>query len=271
MGWFWADKLDKNSNTNNSNASHRPLDQSAGGCPVISNALWQLQCPVKGSSSVNDQSINALNNMPRSLSTDRAPGQKIALSTERTISSIPRGTAGDEGNWEYPLPQQMFNAMLRKGKAEDIPEEAVELMVDVHNFLNEGGWQQILQWEEPYTAKLKIEPRLVRFTGRPHDISPRARMYMLLGKLFPDVFSAEPPFDRHDWTVLRGISPSEAKEVRYVIDYYSAPDDEETGMPAFTLDTRPALDSPTAAYDRITAWAGPLWKQAMGDFSDVNK
>ena len=58
------------------------------------------------------------------------------------------------------------------------------------------------------------------------------------------------------------------KEVRYVIDYYGAPDDEETGMPAFMLDTRPALDNLTNARDRFTHWAYPLWKKAMGEVRD---
>ena len=60
------------------------------------------------------------------------------------------------------------------------------------------------------------------------------------------------------------------EQVRYVIDYYGAPDDEETGMPAFILDTRPALDNPTNAYDRFTHWSKPLWKRAMGKLTICN-
>lgn len=160
----------------------------------------------------------------------------------------------------------MLNAMLRKGKG-DVDETAVESMVDVHNFLNEGAWQQILEWEDKYTKESKVEPRLLQFTGRPDDLLPRARMYLLLGKLFPNTFNTQPPFDRHDWTVLRSLGHNNGwKHVRYVIDYYSAPDDEDTGMPAFMLDTRPALDSAENACDRMQHWVGPLWKRAMGDF-----
>jgi len=65
-----------------------------------------------------------------------------------------------------------------------------------------------------------------------------------------------PPFDRHDWIVTRPL-PSETPSptqnpssppsgptltTRYVIDYYSAPPDEE-GNPVFHLDVRPALDN----------------------------
>ena len=39
-----------------------------------------------------------------------------------------------------------------------------------------------------------------------------------------------------------------------MIDYYSAPDDEQ-GNPVFSLDVRPAIDSPGAVYERIQEWA----------------
>lgn len=257
MGWFWADQAPV------------PLRKAAV-CPIDHSALPAAAvCPVKPAARSDDdvEVLNPMNNMPMAISSERAPGQKIVLSTERTISSIPRGESEDQGNWEYPSPQQMLNAMLRKGKGDGIPEDAVELMVEVHNFLNEGAWQQILQWEDPYTAATKVEPRLKQFTGKPHELSPRARMYLTLAKFFPETFNTQPPFDRHDWTVLRSLGKNKGwKEVRYIIDYYGAPDDEETGMPAFMLDTRPALDSPGNAIDRFVHWGGPLWKRAMGEF-----
>lgn len=267
MGWFWADKA--------------PQQASGGGasmCPVAPTSGLAAACPVKhGKNDDEIEVLNPLNNMPMGISSERAPGQKVVLSTERTISLIPRGESKDQGFWEYPSPQQMLNAMLRKGKGQGIPEDAVELMVEVHNFLNEGAWNQILEWENKYTAQLRVEPRLLQFTGRPHDLSPRARMYLFLGKFFPETFNTVPPFDRHDWTVLRATGgnvnsndPEEVKKawskVRYVIDYYSAPDDEETGMPAFMLDTRPALDNVQNARDRFDHWFGPMWKKAMGEF-----
>lgn len=254
MGWFWADSPQK---------KIQKL-QAPAVCPIDHSSMPALACPVKLSGS--DDDLNPLNNMPMAISSDRAPGQKVVLSTERTISTIPRGEAGDQGFWEYPSPQQMLNAMLRKGKGQGIDEDAVESMVDVHNFLNEGAWQQILEWENKYTNTTRVEPRLMRFTGRPHDMSPRAMMFLYLGKFFPETFNSQPPFDRHDWTVLRSLGKNKGwQQVRYVIDYYSAPDDEETGMPAFTLDTRPALDSPRAALDRLDHWLTPYWKKAMGE------
>ncbi len=67
--------------------------------------------------------LNPLNWMPFKLSQSRATDQRNHFPLERTISSIPRGDA--DSNWEYPSPQQMYNAMLRNG-FDDTPEDAVE-------------------------------------------------------------------------------------------------------------------------------------------------
>lgn len=77
------------------------------------------------------------------------------------------------------------------------------------------------------------------------------------------MYRGEPPFDRHDWYVLRhrGAAPSE--EVRYVIDYYSGPP-EPTGEPVFYLDVRPAVDTPSAAIERLFRWSGDVWYRASG-------
>lgn len=74
--------------------------------------------------------------------------QAVSLPLERELSSIPRGDVDE--NWEYPSPQQMYNAMLRKGYT-DTPAEAVESMVAVHNFLNEGAWAEIVEWENIFS------------------------------------------------------------------------------------------------------------------------
>lgn len=274
MGWFWATAVEAPT-LKYAPAANSQGSKGASACPIDHLKLPDA-CPVKHSGKQGDntsnQVWNPLNNMPMELSLERIPGQKVKLSDQRTISTIPRGESEGEGLWEYPLPQQMLTAMYRKGKGEGVDETAVELMVEVHNFLNEGAWQQILQWEAPYTAATKVEPRLLKFTGRPQDYSPRAQMFMTLGKYFPLYFSDQPPFDRHDWTVLRLKGKDQGwDQVRYVIDYYAAPDDEDTGMPAFMLDTRPALDSVDAARARFGAWAGPLWKKAMGEAGESNQ
>lgn len=65
------------------------------------------------------------------------------------------------------------------------------------------------------------------------------------------VRSTTPPFDRHDWHVRRA---NDGTSQRYVIDYYSCPDDEN-GMPVFSLDVRPAVDTPGAVFERVSEWA----------------
>ncbi len=237
-------------------------DDPTAVCPVNHKKSDDvLVCPVN-----HEEGFNTLNNMPY-LSSERAPGQKVSLSRTKSISSIPRGEKEDEGVWEYPSPQQMYNAMIRKGKGA-VPEDAVEPMVDVHNFLNEGAWDEILRWETPYVLKYKTMPRLLKFTGRPDDMSPKARIYKQLGEWFPEKFGTLPPFDRHDWTVLRPTKdPEQWKEVRYVIDYYAGPDDEH-GMPTFFLDVRPALDNIGNASDRIIHWSKPIWDKALGRKGD---
>lgn len=177
----------------------------------------------------------------------------------------------------------MYNAMLRKGY-DDTPEDAVESMVAVHNFLNEGAWAEIEGWEARFNKGLRYgwqacsrgeegftempqwkgdRPRLMRFMGRPGDWTPRARMLEVLGRLWPSKFANEPPFDRHDWYVQRTTPEGQTREVRYVIDYYSGPP-ESTGEPVFYLDVRPAVDGPTAAAERMLRWGGDVWHRASG-------
>lgn len=253
MGWFWADKETSNSasNENVSLPAACPMKSKTDSKPDV-----PAVCPMKKPNNKEESELNPLNNMPSFISSEKLPGQTIDLPTERTFSSIPRGTDESDGVWEYPSPQQMLNAMVRKGKGEGIAEDAVESMVDVHNFLNEGAWQEILEWEKPYTQETKKQPRLEQFTGRPNDLSPRARMYLQLSKIFPETFNTEPPFDRHDWYVLRANQQGSWDKVRYVIDYYGGPDDHH-GMPTFFLDVRPALDNFTNAKDRMKHWLKP--------------
>jgi cytochrome c heme-lyase len=68
------------------------------------------------------------------------------MPTERTLSSIPRPKEeGEAPVWEYPSPQQFYNALVRKGW--ETPEESIQMVVDIHNWINEGGWDEIMRWE----------------------------------------------------------------------------------------------------------------------------
>jgi len=300
---------------------HKPtveaLSPPAPSCPVKHDAPAPPAsgCPVPHGNTSPDtvperqgllSKLNPLNYMFSDLSQAPAANQKMALPTTRDESSIPKGSG--DGNWEYPSPQQMYNALLRKGYTDTDPT-AVESMVAVHNFLNEGAWAEIVDWERRFGRGLsrgwqvsrrgeenapmelrKIEaregeapqPTLVRFQGRPKDMTPKAFMLQVAGWLYPEKFGCvllltclivkrttltnrerrtEPPFDRHDWFVSRNVD-GQQKQIRYVIDYYSG-EPEPTGEPVFYLDVRPAL-TPTAAAERLIRWGGDVWWRASG-------
>ena len=107
--------------------------------------------------------------------------------------------------------------MLRKGY-DDTPQDAVESMVAVHNFLNEGAWAEIIEWERRFGRGLiygwqecrkrgegsftdvniaanedePTKPRLVRFQGRPGDMTPKAKMMQTMGQIYPSKFRYDP-------------------------------------------------------------------------------
>ncbi|KAI5248214.1 cytochrome c heme lyase [Aureobasidium subglaciale] len=318
MGWFWADStaaapVAPHPMPANASATpppgcpmHKPAGDapsapppsivtkpadSASACPYVPPTPDNKE-PSAGSPSYISK-LNPLNYMPKNLSNQRDhTEQTVDLPLDRENSTIPRGDG--QGTWEYPSPQQMYNAMLRKGYT-DTPAEHVEAMVSVHNFLNEGAWNEIVEWEKRFSAGLSRgwqvcskgeenaslmadmlarkdamttntetkDPSLVRFMGRPSELTPKARMLQVMGWLYPSKYETEPPFDRHDWFVRRVHPDGTEKEKRYVIDYYSGPP-EETGEPVFYLDVRPAVDGPLDAAERVVRWSGDVWWRASG-------
>jgi hypothetical protein len=127
----------------------KPTD-SASACPYVPPTSDQKEPSAASPSYISK--LNPLNYMPKSISNQRDHDeQSVDLPLSREPSTIPRGDG--QGNWEYPSPQQMYNAMLRKGYT-DTPAEHVESMVAVHNFLNEGAWQEIVEWERRFSAGL---------------------------------------------------------------------------------------------------------------------
>jgi len=205
------------------------------------------QCPVA------QDMVNPRNNMPY-ISQSPAPNQSTFLPTDRSTSSIPRtqGSSYDgvkstettpggdaTSNWEYPSPQQFYNALVRKGW--NTPEEQIEAMLLIHNRLNEDAWGEVLKWEVRFGGGAAEAERLelAEFAGIHSHLSHKARLYQLARRHFPSLFTFSPPFDRHDWVVRR---PRSNVRIRYIIDYYSSkktPKDE----PEFHLDVRPASDS----------------------------
>lgn len=256
---------------------------TSGGCPVKHNPAPMTSsgdnsgCPVKHGSStgstqqqhpeynVYSQPIDKTNQMPKGVRTQMpTPTQRAEISTDRVKSSIPKGgNTESDSTWTYPSPQQFYNALARKGKlGDDTSEEDMESVVALHNNMNEKTWAQVVEWEKQ-TYNPTSTPKLLKFQGRPHDLSPKATLkHYLLGHPLP--------YDRHDWTVLR----DDGSTVRYVIDYYyddtRALETEESAKPSLhdrnatpslLVDVRPALDGPSEFVARAVQMPYKLWSE----------
>lgn len=173
------------------------------------------------------------------------PQQRKPLEQKRHLSSIPMAEKVDQNEtWVYPSEQMFYNAMKRKGWTPS--EDDMPAVVAIHNAVNERAWREIQSWEALQGKSTSCGgPKLVRFRGRPKDISPKARFLNMLGYKLP--------FDRHDWIVDRC-----GTEVRYVIDFYNAA--PMPNMPtALHLDVRPALDSPSLLWERLSMQMSWIW------------
>jgi cytochrome c heme-lyase len=199
---------------------------------------------------VYNQKIDSKNQMPIQPNQLPSSNQAYPLSTDRVTSNIPK--AGTDSNtWLYPSPQMFWNAIVRKNKVDGVSEKDVSIVVAIHNNMNEKTWKSVMEWEllHPNEDSSKSS-KLLRFLGRPDDISPKAFI-----KTF--FFGYPKPFDRHDWIVDRG-----GKEVRYIIDYYhdeSIADSDKapkgltdaTSIQSIKIDVRPAIDSLESLVDRM--------------------
>lgn len=191
-------------------------------CPVIDSN--SSECPIKS------EDFNMKNMMPN-ISQTASNDQPFPLSKDRQVSSIPKGSSDKNENWVYPSEQMFWNAMIKKGwkwNEEDIKKEHMEHIIKIHNANNENAWNEILKWEK-FTQTYCHSPKLLKFSGKASEFSPRARLRMLFGY--------QAPFDRHDWIIDRCGTP-----VRYIIDYYDVGNEYENGKFIY-LDVRPAYDS----------------------------
>ena len=127
--------------------------------------------------------------------------------------------------------------------------------MSIHNSVNERAWQEVLRWERLHccdSTRKKDSSRhedvddgrgesqdsqccdiqkvkLVKFMGRPREISLKARVL--------NAFGYKLPFDRHDWIIDRC-----GTEQRYIIDFYNgAP--VKGALTSIRIDARPALDN----------------------------
>ncbi|KAJ2780371.1 Cytochrome c1 heme lyase [Coemansia interrupta] len=255
--------------------STRRSSKSSDGCPVDHSSMGGASydtsdTPASSTYPIYQDPAPALdptNQMPLVAEQQAHPTQTQGLSTQRTISSIPRApryqssgasacpvshesptdnkpsAESPAGMWVYPSEQMFFNAMRRKNWN---PQEAdMHTVVPIHNAVNEQCWKMIMEWEQMHHTEC-AKPMLLRFEGLKNKLSPRARWRTWIGY--------QPPFDRHDWTVDRC-----GKEVRYVIDFYQgAGNSGKPGNVAFHLDVRPAL-TPAGAWDRMRRFASRLF------------
>lgn len=241
--------------------------------PIGAPKDQQSQCPMK-ESSLPASVEETLQHNQRPI----FPDQAIPLSTHRVVSSIPKSDSvsapahqnmprpnfdrSDEtddkssSNWVYPSEQQFYNAMRKKGWSAP-NEEDMATVIKIHNAVNEQSWKEVKRWEKELNGC--DNPKLVRFMGRPKDLSPKAWIYS-------NLFLYKPPFDRHDWFVesTRKESNNTKEEViltRYVIDFYDGKSTNssrasDTNLPpimspvSMYLDVRPALDHPQNFVDR---------------------
>jgi cytochrome c heme-lyase len=134
------------------------VSAAAGVHATTSGAASPAACPVKPGSggtggpagrgpvyNVYAQVIDTTNNMPAAANQQPSPGQKAALSTQRVQSSISKG--GTDSTWLYPSPQMFWNALVRKGKEDGVQETEVDMVVAIHNEMNERTWRQLQGWE----------------------------------------------------------------------------------------------------------------------------
>ena len=75
-----------------------------------------------------------------------------------------------------------LNALSRKNKADDVTEQDAESMVAIHNNMNERTWAEVLRWESMHWATCP-DPKLLRFKGRPDELSPLAYAKTLTGSV----------------------------------------------------------------------------------------
>lgn len=134
-----------------------------------------------------------------------------AATTSTTPTPTPPPVQDGNGNWVYPSPAQFHAALQRKGRSNH-KESDMNVVVPIHNAVNEKCWQEILKWEHDNDGGKSQRqcggPKLVSFKGKPTEVTWKAWMKGLLGY--------QAPFDRHDWVVDRC-----GHRIRYIIDFYA--------------------------------------------------
>ncbi|GBG32467.1 Cytochrome c-type heme lyase [Hondaea fermentalgiana] len=205
--------------------------------------------------------LDERNYMPKTAEQKAWPGQRFPLSTNRVESVIPKGEfspdhqkhSRESSSWMYPSEQQFFNAMKRKGWKPR--EEDMRIVLAIHNHVNDKAWSEVSKYESMHPEC--DCPKLVRFMGKPKNLSPKATVRSWFGYA--------KPFDRHDWIVDRC-----GTEVRYVIDFYQGAQTSNPGeVVSMYLDARPALDSWGSVVDRARMQFREVFKAPLQALSSA--
>jgi hypothetical protein len=125
-----------------SSAEHSSSSSSPSASAATNGGNKRSRGPIYN---VYSQEIDPTNMMPPP-NQSMSPGQRVPLSTNRVQSSIPKG--GTESTWLYPSPQMFWNSLVRKGKADGVQETDIDMVIAIHNEMNERTWKQLMFWEE---------------------------------------------------------------------------------------------------------------------------
>nr|PUA91525.1 hypothetical protein TGBR9_314038 [Toxoplasma gondii TgCATBr9] len=240
-----------------SDTANVPPSASSAGCSVkhgsatsFSDSSAELpdECPMKRQPARKSFSFSSLFSSSPSKSScpygmgeggEGTQGSNVevpaGLSDVRERSTIPSASGQ---NWNYPSEKQFYRVTRAKGHQVDPGD--MPAIVAIHNAVNEQTWVEILRFEALHQRECDT-PKLLRFVGRPEDLTFKARVKHLLGY--------ERPFDRHDWLIDRC-----GTKVRYLIDFYdgrATPEQEATGKVAIYIDARPDILSPHGLLDRV--------------------
>jgi hypothetical protein len=135
------------------------------------------------------QEISPTNQMPASAAQAPSPGQRVPLSTARVSSTIPKGGAEEGTTWQYPSPPMFWNALVRKAKADGVDETDMDVVVKIHNEMNERAWRELTRWEASYAACVLLPPRLAQSAAR-------ARAHHVVGSAARSRARSPPPRSR---------------------------------------------------------------------------
>ncbi len=67
-----------------------------------------------------------------------------------------------------------------KCKAEDAVEDDIEVIISIHNNMNEITWRELEFREFSFHKEACGRPKLLKFRGRPDDVTPKARFMDIL-------------------------------------------------------------------------------------------